>query len=204
MVHAEFFLQAHLEFTDELFGFTFFQDGNEAIHERGREYGLPVGTLQQTYVIRWDPEDRAGSSRRLVKFLEASDALLDAHRLLPALIDVLYVPDDAGEDFLLSSSRKLSGFAVTFTFEDVLSSDFSDERSALREIAKYCEQAEGRVHLVKHVYADNDVLERMYGSSVDELIALKRLHDPRTALRSAFLQRVFPRLLVSPCRVVAA
>jgi decaprenylphospho-beta-D-ribofuranose 2-oxidase len=186
--------QKPLEFTDELFGFTFFQDGNEALHERGRSYGLPVATLQQTYVIPWDPEHPLRSSQRLAKFLEAADELLDASGLLPALIDVLYVPDDAGEGFLLSSSRNLSGFAVTFTFERLLSSDFPGERSALREIATYCEQAQGRVHLVKHVYADVALLDRMYGPGLDELIPLKKQHDPQNTLRSDFLQRVFPRL----------
>jgi hypothetical protein len=146
-------------------------------------------------VVRWDPADPAASSQRLHAFLDAADKLLDARKLTPALIDVLYVPDDAGEGFLLSSSLGLSGFAVTFTFEKLWSSDVTAEQDALRAIAVVCAQGGGRVHLVKHVYADAKLLDEMYEEPLTQMIELRHKHGATETIRNDFLKRVFPRLL---------
>jgi decaprenylphospho-beta-D-ribofuranose 2-oxidase len=179
-------------FLDELFGFTFFQDGNETVKRFGRRLGLPMGTRQQTYVVPWDPTDAPGSSAMLAKFLDEADKILDKRGLLPTLIDVLYVPDDADEGFFLSSSAGISGFAVSIAFEKIFSSKLPDEEAALREIAHACHEATGRVHLVKHVYADPKIIKTMYRDGIESLIGVKRVHDSKCILRNEFLERVFP------------
>ncbi|MDD9939558.1 MAG: FAD-binding oxidoreductase [Myxococcales bacterium] len=178
-------------YTDEIFGYTFFQDGNERIKQAGRALGLPMGVRQQTYIIPWDPDAPEASAEVLAAFLDRLDRHLDERGLLPAIIDVLYLPDDGDDEFLLSSSHEMSGFAVSLAFERVFTSDFADVEKALREISRYCAEAGGRVHLVKHVFVDPELLTTMY-PKLDEWIAIKERLDPERTLQNEFLGRTFP------------
>lgn len=180
-------------YVDRMHGYTFFQDGNERIKRLGRKLGLPMGVRQQTYVIPWEPEDRAASSQRLARFLEAADRLLDRRKLLPSLIDVLYVPDESREGFLLSSSTGMSGFAVSIAFEKAFTGRFPKEERALYDISRLCHALEGRVHVVKHVFADPRAMQARY-RGLGRMIAVKNALDPERLLQSEFLRRVFPAL----------
>lgn len=180
-------------YVDRLHGYTFFQDGNERIKHLGRTLGLPMGLRQQTYVIPWDPQDRAASAKRLARFLEAADRLLDRRKLLPTLIDVLYVPDESQEGFLLSSSTGMSGFAVSIAFEKAFSARFPKEERALYDISRLCHALAGRVHVVKHVFADPGAMQVRY-RGLGRMIAHKNALDPDRLLQSEFLRRVFPAL----------
>jgi len=53
------------------------------------------------------------------------------------------------------------------------------------------DQLQGRVYLVKNVYADPETLYEMYGANADEFLRLKRRLDPRCILRNHFLDRTF-------------
>lgn len=189
------YLPKHPVAYDELEGFTFFQGGNDAVRRKGRALGLPMGIRQQTFVIPRDPADVPGTKRRLAQFLEQVDARLDAASILPPLIDVLYLPGDADENFVLSSSRGGSGYAITLTFEEPFRATFDDEDRLLFEIASMCVAAGGRVHLVKNVMAEPAQLERMYRAGLDEVRELRRTHDPQRTLSNGFMRRVAPSLL---------
>jgi FAD/FMN-containing dehydrogenase len=183
---------------DELKGYTFFQDGNETVKRWGRAIGLPMGTRQQTFLVPWDENDAQGSALRLRDFLNDVDALLDARGLLPTLIDVLFLPDDRGDGFLLSSSHERSGFAVSIAFEKIVSAKFPQEEQAFRDIAKLCfEKYQGRVHLVKHVFAAPELLENMY-PGLPEFLRQKDQLDPGRLLQNEFLTRVFPKATSKP------
>lgn len=190
----DFFLPRNPEAIDEVVGFTFFQGGNDAVRRAGRKLGFPMGIRQQTFVIPLVPDDPAGTKQKLGDFLEAADALLVSRGLTPPLIDVLYLPDDANEDFVLSSNHGISGYAVTITFEDPLRSDFPEEEAAYAALSEICGAAGGRVHLVKNVFARAVLLEDMYEWGVDRVTALKALHDPSRMLSNGFVRRVFPSL----------
>ncbi len=128
---------------DELEGFTFFQDGNDTTKRSLRKLGFPTGVRQQTYVIPVVDGDDAATEARLAKFLDDADALLDSRKLLPVLLDVLYLPAE-GEGFALSSTRGLAGYAVTITFEDLLRDTFPEEEAALADIAAMAHALGGR------------------------------------------------------------
>lgn len=188
------FMARRTTVVDELEGFTFFQGGNDAIKRLGRKLGFAMGIRQQTYVVPRVPADPAASARLLASFLRDVDELLDARGLLPPLIDVLYLPDDAAEGFVLSSNHGISGYAVTITFEEVGRAEFPDEERALADISELCLRVGGRVHLVKNVHASAATLAAMYSWGLTQLGALRAAHDPTSTLRSRFLERVFPAL----------
>lgn len=178
---------------DELEGFTFFQDGNDATKGYLRELGFPTGIRQQTYVIPVVSGDDAATEARLAKFLNDADALMDGRRLLPVLLDVLYLPAE-GEGFALSSTRGLAGFAVTITFEELTRDTFPEEEAALADIAAMAHALGGRGHLVKNVYGDSSAIEQSYAAGITQLAALKATHDPGLRFGSSFLRRVLPTL----------
>ncbi len=185
---------------DELKGYTFFQDGNDTIKRWGRAIGLPMGTRQQTFLVPWEPTDPDGSGKRLRNFLDDVDALLDARGILPTLIDVLFLPDDTQDGFLLSSSHGMAGFAVSIAFEKIVSARFAEEERALRDLAQLCyEKYCGRVHLVKHVYAADELLAKMY-PELQTFLRHKQTLDAQCLLQNEFLQRVFPVAVTRPVR----
>jgi decaprenylphospho-beta-D-ribofuranose 2-oxidase len=191
----DFFMRSQEKKTavDELEGYTFFQDGNDAVKGFFRKLGFPMGVRQQTYVVPTDPESVLRTRERLASFLDEADRILDEARIVPVLIDVLYLPAEA-EGFAFSSSRGLAGYAVTFTFEELGRVTFPVEERLLAEIALVADRLGGRVHLVKNVHADPALLERSYATGVAELRSLRARHDPERLLSNGFLARVFPSL----------
>jgi decaprenylphospho-beta-D-ribofuranose 2-oxidase len=178
---------------DHLDGYTFFQQGNVLLRDRARRWGIPLKIRQQTYVIPIiENESRQATRARLVGFLSAADSHLDAQGLVPALIDVVYLPRDHGEGFLMSSSRDMEGFAVTISFQGFRAGYIRRVEAALHHIAGVCAAHDGRVHLVKHVFASRAQLESMY-PSFPAMDAMRTRCDPNGKLRSAFQDRLFPR-----------
>jgi D-arabinono-1,4-lactone oxidase len=188
------YLPKHEHAIDDIVGFTFFQGGNDAIRRAGRKLGFPMGIRQQTFVVPLVPNDPDETKQKLGDFLEAADAILTKRGLHPPLIDVLYLPDDANEGFVLSSNHGVSGYAVTITFEDPMRASFPEEEAAYEEIAEVCAKIGGRVHLVKNVFASTETMERMYQWGVEQVGALKDRYDDKRMLSSSFFRRVFPSL----------
>jgi decaprenylphospho-beta-D-ribofuranose 2-oxidase len=179
---------------DALQGFTFFEGGNDAVRTVLRKLSFPAGIRQQTFVIPLVANDPDDTKQKLADFLVQAEKILVARNADPTLIDVLYLPDDADEDFALSSNHGLSGYAVTLTFEDLRSTEFAKEDAALREISTLCLGMGGRVHLVKNVIASPDELSQMYSWGIEKLRGLKKTYDPTQMLSSSFLRRVLPAL----------
>jgi decaprenylphospho-beta-D-ribofuranose 2-oxidase len=172
---------------DKAFGYTFFEDGNRRLRRILHFLGVPGRILQQTFII---PAGPCRDATALDTFLKEADQYLDAQKLEAALIDVLYVDRDA-DSFLLSSSQELDGFAITFTFERLFRS-LEAEKRALKHLSVLCSNQKGRVHLVKNVCADTEIIEKMYGGA---LIAMRRIRETNGAeavLRNEFSRRVLP------------
>ncbi len=189
-----FTLNKPKRYVDDLFGYTFFEDGNRQLRRCLRKYGIPAGIRQQTYVVPASAEDLQQSRNTLRAFMQRSWEIMNERGLEPTLTDILYLPDDAGENFCLSSSNHLPGFAVTFTFERVLSTDFSAEEDTLAAIADECHRFGGRVHLVKTVSARAELIENMYADGLNRLDQVRRRHNSERELVNDFARRVLPRL----------
>lgn len=172
---------------DELTGYTFFQDGNLIFRKLGWRAGLAMGIRQQTYMLPCDPSDRASCKAMLELFLDEAETIVRRQGLLPALIDVLYVPAD--DEFLLSSSRGLPSLAITFTFERLASAKLAAEEQVCRELCSLCAEVGGRVHLVKHVFADPGLVPRMYREVAEEAALLRRRVGAHGVLTNEFLDR---------------
>lgn len=172
------------DYVDDVFGYTFFMDGNVRTHGIERRLGLRTYTLQQTYVIPFRPDS-------LERFLERALAFFEVRKLLPLLFDVLYVPKD---DVLLSASRGMDGFAVTIAFETQDDKELKTRENALRDLSRICLSEGGRVHLGKTVCVDQDVLAEMYAPVLGVLAELKKKLDPHGVLKNELLTRMFPDL----------
>ncbi len=180
--------QEKVDYIDDLFGYTFFMDGNVQTRAAERRLGITTFTLQQTYVI-------PSSQDTLDKFLDGAVELIASRDLDPQLFDVLFVSED---DAWLSASRGQSGFAVTVAFETVRPGRLPALEHALRQLARMCLEAGGRVHLGKTVCAEPEVLREMYKGGLEKFLALKNRLDPGRVLRNEFLERIFPELAEKP------
>jgi hypothetical protein len=131
---------------------------------------------------------------RLVEWLAYTHEFLLERNLTPTLNDVLFLPNDL--PFLLSGSAELPGFAVSYAFETSNPRTLARVKKAFAELAEVLEQRfKGRVYLVKNVFADQKVLEDMYGENAVRYFRLKRELDPGRVLRDPFLERTFGDLL---------
>lgn len=177
------------EYVDPLHGYTFFEDGNRRVRKAMHWLGLPARLLQQTFMIECDVSDSTLALDKLTNFLREADHQFEKNRVDPALIDILYVGRDT-RDFLLSSSRGLDAFAVTFTFERLFKT-FEREIVTMKALSDVCGKLNGRVHLVKHVHADRATIAGMYGQALMNLQALRTRHSG-AVLSNEFSSRALP------------
>jgi decaprenylphospho-beta-D-ribofuranose 2-oxidase len=185
------------EYIDDLDGFSFFMDGNVRAKHIAKRLGFTLRNVQQTFVVPSDPGGEGGWDRAkddLVEWLEYAHEFLLERKLTPTLNDVLFLPRD--RPFLLSASADLPGFAVSYAFETSNRGKTKRVKEAFNELADVLwERFQGRVYLVKNVYAGRETLAAMYGEHAIEFFRLKRELDPGMVLRDAFLERTFGDLL---------
>ena len=170
-------------FVDDYEDYAFFMDGNAHAKAIGRAFGAQMRTLQQTFLVPGDVETA-------LQFIEALSEALRVARIVPTLFDCLYIP--RGEEFLLSSSAGLDGFAVSIAFDTSDPDVLAQAHSILARASARLHTMGGRVHLVKNVCADADDLKGMYGTRLDTFFRLKQRLDPTGVLRNEFLERTFP------------
>lgn len=180
------YLEDGVTWVDDLFGYTFFMDGNLRTQRASETMGLAFRTVQQTWVLP--------KHEQLAPFIERSrqQSLRAGFEL--ALVDVIFLPAD--EPFALSSTRGTSGFAVTLTFEGV---DGVERAGLVRELSvdltSEVVALGGRVHLTKNVFARPAELARMFSEGIAQLQAAKRAVDPTGVLASDFIDRLFPSVV---------
>jgi decaprenylphospho-beta-D-ribofuranose 2-oxidase len=188
------------KYIDELKGYTFFEDGNRNLRDVGRALGFPMGIHQHTFIVPFEPltppavEGADPSALPLESFFGEARSVFKDKRISPTLIDVLYLPDDGGDRFLLSSSWRLPGFAVTFTFENPLSTAFVREREAMRSLVSTCKELGGRVHLVKNVDATGEEVEEMYRDRLADMAAERERVGATARVGNDFMERVLAGL----------
>ena len=186
-------------YIDELRGFTFFMDGNSRVKAWGKRHGMRMPTVQQTFVVPFDPDARFDSEEeaemagcnKLAAWLDESHELLRAHKVRPAFSDVLFVRDT--KRFGLSSNAGMAGFAVSYAFETSNEKTLARVAEAFAALADKLteERFDGRVYLVKNVYASQATLRAMYGDNAIGLLKLKRRLDPDCLLANDFFDRAF-------------
>ena len=106
-------------YVNGLFDFMFFMDNQLGpLRAAAREEGWWLNAIQQTFILPLaapSEEDPSGSgpAEAFLDRVRAADepAILD--RLRPCFLDVLFLRPD---DFLLSATRGLAGFAITITW----------------------------------------------------------------------------------------
>lgn len=183
---------------DDLRDFTFFMDGNARVKKWGMKRGRRMPTVQQTFIVPFDPtaahtggEDER--CRTLARWLDESNDLMRRRGVRPTFSDILFVND--ARHFGLSANAGKAGFAVSYAFE---TSDEDRLRRIKRVLAELAEELvesyDGRVYLVKNVYATQQTLARMYEETVIDFLKIKKELDPDRLLENDFLDRTFGRL----------
>ena len=192
------FLHPRKPYFDDLRDFTFFMDGNARVKKWGLKRGRRMPTVQQTFIVPFDPtaphaggeDERCGT---LARWLDESNELMRRRGVRPTFSDILFVNDT--RHFGLSANAGKAGFAVSYAFETSDEDRLRRIRRVLAELAdKLAEQYDGRVYLVKNVYASQHTLANMYDETVIEFLKIKRELDPKRLLENDFLDRTFGRL----------
>src|ERR1700730_7197600 len=171
-----FVYRENAEYANELEGYTFFMDGNVRAKRVAKRLGFSMRTVQQTFVVPSDTSTKEGWDRAqddLVKWLEQTHAFLLDRKLTPTLLDILFLPKDL--PFRLSASADRAGFAVSYAFETSNADTIARAKEAFNELADVLWKTfQGRVYLVKNVFAKETTLAQMYGAHAVEFFRLKR------------------------------
>jgi decaprenylphospho-beta-D-ribofuranose 2-oxidase len=196
-IYYRFFFGDGEEYIDDLEGFAFFMDGNARTKHLGRRLGFSMRNVQQSFVVPSAPGAEGGWDRAkddLVEWLDFAHDFLMERDLTPTLNDVLFLPQDL--PFLLSASADKAGFVVSYAFETSNRKKLQQAEDAFRVLADVLwEKFQGRVYLVKNVFARQETLAKMYGEHAVEFARLKQQLDPQALLRNDFLERTFGELL---------
>jgi hypothetical protein len=192
----------HLEdgktFCDPLEDFAFFMDANTKIRREVTKLRLGCSDeIQQTFFL---PD---ADQEQLNEWLARTEPMLTEAGLDPIMVDVGYLPRD-NLPFFLSPSADSAGFAVSYAFAAYKADrqGTTKQRGPEHPLHRACEvlcqmsrllweEFRGRVSLVKNVYAEPEILAKMYGSDADQFFAVKRRLDPKWILSNDFLERVF-------------
>ena len=184
-------LKEKTRYVDDLGGFTFMMDGTVRAKEIATSLGFAWKSIQQTFIIpaHSDVHEWETADERLLEFLMACDARFQAAEVEATMMDVLFIPRD--DNFLMSASNGMAGFAVSFAFETNSETRLATIVKCFEELSETCFSAGGRVYLVKNVRARKTTLAKMYGSRLKDFLTLKAEVDPGSILRNAFLERNF-------------
>lgn len=186
-------------YIDDLRGFTFFMDGNARVKAWGKRHHMSMPTVQQTFVVPFDPDAQFASPEeaekacceKLAAWLDASNAIIHEHRVCPTFSDVLFIRDT--KPVGLSSNAGKAGFAVSYAFETSSKKKLARVQKTFVALADRLaeEPFDGRVYLVKNVYATQATLRAMYGEHAIRLLQLKRILDPDRLVANDFFERAF-------------
>jgi FAD/FMN-containing dehydrogenase len=100
----------------------------------------------------------------------------------------MYIPKD--EPFILSSSRDSDGFYINTTFFDT--THVKDLMVFYKELNELCYEMGGKMNLVKNLFIEPSLLEKMHEKEIKDLVALKQKYDPNQMIISNFFKEKFP------------
>lgn len=121
------------------------------------------------------------------EFLRIIDDTVRLYDHFPTLVDLLYAPKDSRATPLPLSTTK-DGDAMVFTvaYLDRNGERWACSRQVYRTLASHCARLGGRVYLAKTVEVEPEDMRTMWGDGVREVLALKRVLDPRNVLVNEF------------------
>ncbi len=174
-----FLVRDNETYQDDLEDYTFFMDNNRRSKEIASRFGILLPVIQQTFII---------PKSHLLAFCHTFTGMLRSKKLAPNFFDIVPIPAD---DFLMSASRGLEGFAVSVAFEDLDRRTILELHRQLQAASAACAKLGGRVHLVKNVYATPEQLYGMYTDAMERFLRLKAQLDPAGILHNSFFERIF-------------
>ncbi|TNE43104.1 MAG: FAD-binding protein [Deltaproteobacteria bacterium] len=164
----------------------FSMEGNRTARQLLGRVGLETICPQQTFVLPIDHKENP--YRASLQFMDSVFEALHNTRFSPSLIDMLTLPKDS---IALSATRDMDGLAITLSFQEFGKAKLPALIKMLQELSQDCAAVGGRVHLVKNVFVEPDVLEEMYIEGLQEWKQLKDQLDPNRILVSQLFQRMF-------------
>jgi decaprenylphospho-beta-D-ribofuranose 2-oxidase len=171
-------------FIDRVDGYTFFMDGNVRAKRLGKKVGMRFRAIQQTFIIPL-------SEALFNDFLAACIQGMREAGTPPAMIDALCLPAD--EPFLLSSTRGLSGYALSIAFESLNDDKIISISRCMEKLSHHCREIGGRVHLTKNVLAHPADVRAMYADALSTLYEVKDKYDPEGLIGNIFIERLLKR-----------
>ena len=155
--------------------YAFMMDGNV----RAMSWWRWLKIVQETYVV---------PRKELARWLETSAKHFIDAELQPTLQDVVALPKD--RPFCLTVNPDGPVFAVTYTFirwtRRSIEREVRPALSALADIAH--NDFDGRVSLVKNVFADKQTVQSMFGSQVTAFASLRTAFGADGRLENDFFR----------------
>lgn len=179
-------------YMDNIHDTLFSMEGNRTARKLLGRLGLDTLCPQQTFVLPIG--DNKNPYQPSLLFMEAVFRALRDSNFQPSLIDMLTLPKDS---IALSSTRNMDGLAITLSFQEFGTTRLPKLKRMLQELSQRCAEVGGRVHLVKNVFVEQELLGEMYEEGLQEWKKLKDALDPNRVLVSRLFERLFPSYMES-------
>ncbi len=144
-------------------------------------FGYKPKLYQNSYFIPLEKDN-------VTIFTKKTCELLLKYKLHFAMFDIMYIPKD--EPFVLSVSRDHAGFYINTTFFD--KTNVANLMAFYGELNELCFKMNGKMNLVKNLFIDTQLLEKMHGKEISELAELKKITDKDNLIVSNFFFEKFP------------
>ncbi len=144
-------------------------------------FGYKPKLYQNSYFIPLE-------GNKVTTFTQKVCDLLLKYGLRFGMFDIMYIPKD--EPFVLSASRDIDGFYINTTFFDTINE--KNLMAFYQELNELCFEMKGKMNLVKNLFIEPALIEKMYEKEIQELIELKKKTDPEGLIISNFFKEKFP------------
>lgn len=125
---------------------------------------------------------------KVTEFTQKVCELLLKYELHFGMFDIMHIPKD--EPFILSASKESAGFYINTTFFD--STNVKNLMAFYKELNELCFHMGGKMNLVKNLFIEPALLEKMHEKEIKELVDLKNKYDPDRLIVSNFFREKFP------------
>jgi hypothetical protein len=124
------------------------------------------------------------------EFANRCQEQLEKRGIEPTESDMLFVK---GDNCLMSANYQLDGFAVTLGFEPIANDGCAPPAitKLLKALSEECFRLDGRIHLVKNIYAKETTFRRMFCPQIEHFEEIKRTYDPNLILQNSFSDKWF-------------
>ncbi len=166
-----------------------FMDADRKSKKIADRLGINTNILQQSFIIPcFDEEEESASN--VTAFADYCLAALDREGVIPAMVDVGFLPKGDKNAFNLNPNQSAYMFSIAIEGKAIISQELIQK--LFEDFSLVCHRYfQGKIHPTKNIFCSKELLHTMYAAELDHLLRLKSQYDPKGLLQTLFFHEHF-------------